>query len=231
MDRHARIAWLAHAYTGLGLVCGGLTLAAGARADVRGAFFWMFLALIIDATDGALARRLRVEERLPHFDGAQLDNLVDYLNYALCPAYLLFALGLLPTGALLVGAVPLVASAYAFSRRDAKTPDGFFTGFPSYWNIVVFYGWCLSLSAGWLAAWLVLFGVLTFVPIRYPAPFKARPLRHLTDPLCVVWVLSLVGLYLQLPTPSGWLVWVSLLYPAYYGAATLWIAWTGQSSG
>ena len=84
----------------------------------------------------------------------------------------------------------------------------------------IFYGWCLSLSAAWLAAWLVLFGILTFVPIRYPAPFKARPLRHLTDPLCVVWVLSLVGLYLQLPTPSGWLVWVSLLYPAYYGAAT-----------
>ena len=129
----SRIAWLAHAYTCLGLVCAGLTLSAGARGDALGAFFWMFLALFIDATDGALARRLRSAERLPHFDGALLDNLVDYINYALCPSYLLFALGLLPSGALALGAVPLVASAYGFSRSDAKTADGFFRGFPSYW--------------------------------------------------------------------------------------------------
>ena len=224
----SRIAWLAHAYTCLGLICAGLTLSSGARGDARGAFFWMFLALFIDATDGALARRLRAAERLPHFDGAQLDNLVDYINYALCPSYLLFALGLLPSGALALGAVPLVASAYGFSRSDAKTADGFFRGFPSYWNIVVFYAWCLRLSTGWLAGWLLLLGALTFVPIRYPTPFKARPLRHLTDTLCVAWALSLIGLYFQLPEPSGWLIWVSLLYPAYYAAAALWLTYADQ---
>ncbi|MFQ6672648.1 MAG: CDP-alcohol phosphatidyltransferase family protein, partial [Candidatus Tectimicrobiota bacterium] len=170
VEPFARLAWLAHAYTGVGLLCAGLTVAAGARGDVRAVFFWMFLALFIDATDGPLARRLRAAERLPQFDGALLDNLVDYLNYALCPAYLLFALGLLPTSALLVGAVPLVASAYGFARRDAKTDDGFFTGFPSYWNLVVFYAWCLQLSVPWVIGWLLILGGLTFVPIRFPAP-------------------------------------------------------------
>ena len=33
----------------------------------------------------------------------------------------------------------LLSSGYGFNREDAKTSDHFFTGFPSYWNIVVFY--------------------------------------------------------------------------------------------
>ena len=35
--------------------------------------------------------------------------------------------------------LPLLASAYGFSQVNAKTPDGFFLGFPSYWNIIAFY--------------------------------------------------------------------------------------------
>ncbi len=221
MEARVRRAWLAHAYTCLGLLCAGLTLAAGARGDARGAFFWMLLALAIDATDGPIARRLDAAEHLPHVDGAMLDNLVDFVNYAVCPTVLLYALELLPAKALALGAVPLVASAYGFARRDAKTADGFFVGFPSYWNLVVFYAWCLQVSAGWLSVWIILFGVLTFIPVRYPAPFRARPLRWLTDPLCGAWILSLVALYAQMPEPAGWLVWLSLLYAVYYGAAAL----------
>ena len=37
---------------------------------------------------------------------------------------------------------------YGFSRDDAKTADHFFTGFPSYWNIVVFYLFVLELPPG-----------------------------------------------------------------------------------
>lgn len=221
MEAQARIAWLAHIYTGLGLVCGGLTLAAGARGDVRKAFFWMFVALLIDATDGPLARALKAEERLPKIDGALLDNLADFLNYVICPVFLLFALKMLPASALALGALPLAASAYGFSRRDAKTADGFFLGFPSYWNLVVFYAWCLKLSAFWISVWLLLLGTLVFAPIRFPAPFKAKPLSRLTDPLCVAWALALVVLYFQLPEPSGWFAWASLTYPAYYFAAAL----------
>lgn len=228
MAADSRLAWLAHAYTCLGLVSGGLTLAAGSRGDVRGAFFWMLIALLIDATDGPLARVLRAEEALPHIDGALLDNLTDFLNYVVCPVYLLFALGMLPKKALAVGAVPLVASAWGFSRRDAKGGDGFFLGFPSYWNLVVFYGWCLKVSAFWLSTWIVALGLLVFVPIRYPAPFKAKPLRHVTDPLCVAWALSLAGLYFQLPKPSSWLLALSLLYPAYYLAAALVLTLRGR---
>ena len=40
---------------------------------------------------------------------------------------------------LAVASVVLLSSAYGFARPDAKTDDHFFTGFPSYWNIVALY--------------------------------------------------------------------------------------------
>ena len=39
----------------------------------------------------------------------------------------------------LVASVVLLSSAYGFGSTDAKTSDHFFTGFPSYWNIVALY--------------------------------------------------------------------------------------------
>ena len=71
-----------------------------------------------------------------------------------------------------MAAAMLLSSAYGFSRKDAKTPDHFFTGFPSYWNVVIFY----LLVAGWSsvvnAAILLTFVVLVFVPIRYVYPSR-----------------------------------------------------------
>ena len=47
--------------------------------------------------------------------------------------------------------VALVASGYGFCQIPAKTTDGYFVGFPSYWNIVAFYLYLLEMT-GWLAA-------------------------------------------------------------------------------
>ena len=106
------------------------------------AVLWLFLAAIfVDGTDGLLARQFRVKEVMPGFDGALLDNIVDYMTYTLAPMVLLWANGFLPDGVWggVVAAVPVLASCYQFCRSDAKTDDHFFLGFPSYWNIVAFY--------------------------------------------------------------------------------------------
>ena len=70
------------------------------------------VALIIDGTDGMLARYLRVSETIPSFDGARLDDIVDYLTYAFAPMVLLWATGRLPDGSFgtLVAVLPLIAS-------------------------------------------------------------------------------------------------------------------------
>ena len=84
--------------------------------------------------------RCACHERLPWFDGAKLDDIVDYLTYVFVPALLRLA-GAAGADAwtLPVACAMLLSSAYGFNRDDAKTTDHFFTGFPSYWNIVVFY--------------------------------------------------------------------------------------------
>ena len=50
----------------------------------------MIAATFVDATDGVLARRARVKEALPGFDGARLDDIVDYLTYVFLPVLLLY---------------------------------------------------------------------------------------------------------------------------------------------
>ena len=62
------------------------------------AALWLFLvAMIIDGTDGFLARKFRVKEAAtPGFDGALLDNIVDYLTYCFAPVVLLWIGGFSP---------------------------------------------------------------------------------------------------------------------------------------
>ncbi len=89
-------------------------------------------ATLVDAVDGALARLARVKERTPQFNGARLDDIVDYLTFVFVPVFILRHDGLLPAGVggLAVAAAVLLSSAYGFSREDAKTAGPFLHGLP-----------------------------------------------------------------------------------------------------
>ena len=184
----------------------------------------MALAVFIDATDGTLARSAKVKELIPWFDGDRLEDIIDYLNYVLVPAYFLIEAGLLPyRDALWLAALPLLASAYGFCHKEAKTSDHFFLGFPSYWNIVVFYFYVLKTPL-WINAFLVvILSFLVFVPIRYIYPSRSPVQRSLMVGLGVLWgVLILLTVY-QLPEPDPNVIFVSLVFPAYYTAVSLWL--------
>ncbi len=134
------MAWLAHVYTATGAMAAFFATAAIFNADYRLAFLWLFVQVVIDATDGFLARALRVKERLPWFDGAKLDDIIDYLCYVFIPALIVWRSQLVPAAwSMPVVAAMLLSSAYGFNRTDAKTEDHYFLGFPSYWNIVALY--------------------------------------------------------------------------------------------
>ncbi|MFQ5665921.1 MAG: CDP-alcohol phosphatidyltransferase family protein, partial [Candidatus Binatia bacterium] len=211
-------AWSVHLYTAFGAVLGFLALEATARSRYGLAFIWLAVATVIDSTDGTLARRMRVKQLLPHFDGARLDDIVDYLNYVVVPMVLAYHAALVPRGlvGLAIATLPLLASGYGFCQIDAKTDDHFFKGFPSYWNVVVFYFYTLR-SASWFnVTMLVLFSVLVFVPIRYLYPSRTPTARRTTHVLGILWAVCLVVLLLQFPTPSRRLAQLSLFFPVYY---------------
>ena len=226
----AWVAWIAHAYTGLGLVLAAgmaVCIFRGGAEAYRLAFALMLAACLVDSTDGSLARRLKVKRLLPHFDGAKLDDLIDFLTFTSLPLALVWRAELVPPGLQWVLVVALLASAYGFCQVPAKTSDGFFVGFPSYWNIVAFYLYVLHLP-GWAAAALILmFAALTFVPSYYLYPSRGATLSRTTNFLGGVWVVLLIAILLRLPTavpPADaeaerqtlYLAIVSLFYPIYY---------------
>ncbi len=220
-------AWAVHTYTACGVIAGFLSLQAIVLSRPRSAFVWMLVAVLIDATDGALARAVQVRRVLPWFDGAKLDDIVDYFTYVIIPAVFLYQFQLLPvSGTLLFVAALLLSSAYGFCQAEAKTQDFFFTGFPSYWNILAFY-----LYAGGTPIWLngslvLLLAIGVFIPIRYIYPTRTVRLRFLTNVLGAIWVCVLLLLLSQLPHPQPWLVMASLYYPFYYTALSFYFHFT-----
>ena len=210
-------AWLVHLYTASSALFGFLALTRIFYDRYRDAFFWLAVAVLVDATDGVLARRVQVASRLPLFDGAKLDDIVDYITYVFVPAFFIWHALLVPDRWTMAAAgAVLLSSAYGFNRRDAKSADHFFTGFPSYWNIVAFYlyvgGWPREVN---LAILLLLAG-LVFVPIGYVYPSRTPVLRTLTVVLGLVWGTLMLVLLWQMPGVSRPVFWVSLAFPVYY---------------
>jgi phosphatidylcholine synthase len=218
------IAWLVHAYTASGIVLAFLATRATFRGDYRTAFFWLALQVAVDATDGVLARRAQVSRRIPWFDGAKLDDIVDYLTYVFVPAIVLWHAALVPEPwSFVVVAALLLSSAYGFNTADAKTSDHFFTGFPSYWNIVVFYLLVAGFSGVTNAAILLAFAILVFVPIRYIYPSRTVAWRAMTMISGTAWGASLLVMLWTYPAVSRPLFWASLAYPVYYFALSLYL--------
>ena len=217
-------AWLVHLYTASGAVLAFLAVRALFEHDYRTAFFWLWMQVAVDASDGWFARRARVAERIPWFSGIKLDDIVDYITYVFVPALFVWRSLLVPDAwAVGVAAAMLLSSAYGFSRTDAKTPDHFFTGFPSYWNVVTFYLLVAKWPATLNATILVILAVFVFVPIRYVYPSRTSVARTLTNVLGVVWAGLMLLMLWQYPAVGRAVFIASLVFPLYYVALSFWL--------
>jgi phosphatidylcholine synthase len=215
-------AWGVHLYTASGVVFAFLGLLATLRDEARVAFFWMIAATFVDATDGVLARIADVKRYAAALDGTHLDDIVDYLTYVFLPAFLVYHFGLVPaTWGIAVVAAMLLSSAFGFTLADAKSDDHFFTGFPSYWNIVALYLFVLGLSPAANAAVLIALAALIFVRVGYVYPSRTPALRGTTVSLGSVWAMAVVAIVWLLPSPPRALVIASLLFPVYYFVLSL----------
>ena len=211
-----------HAYTGIGAVLAFIAAQAIVHGDDRRALASLFAATIVDATDGAFARRARVKDVLPEVDGGRIDDIVDYLTFVFLPLLLLDASGgLYRVAALPVIAVVLLSSLYGFVAPDAKSSDHFFTGFPSYWNIVVLYLLLFQVSPAYNALILLSFSALVFVRVGYVYPSRTPTLRVLTLTLGVAWGILLAAIIWLWPSPPRWLSIASLVFPVYYTVLSL----------
>jgi phosphatidylcholine synthase len=217
-------AWAVHAYTAFGAVAAFAAVLAIIDGAFRTAFLWLVTATVVDATDGMLARLARVSERTPAFDGARLDDIVDYLTYVFVPMLLLYRAGSLPEGlAPAIAALVLLSSAYGFASADAKSEDSFFTGFPSYWNIVAVYLVAAALPPAANAMVLIVLSGLVFVRIGYIYPTRTPILRGLTLTLGSIWAVAIIAIIVAMPDVPGGLIIGSLFFPVYYMVLSVWL--------
>ena len=164
-----------HLYTASGaLLAFAATAEIGsARPDPRRVFLLLTVAVLVDATDGTLARRWEVKRWLPAIDGRTIDDIVDYLTYSFVPLLLVWRMGWLPDPGILWVAPALLASLFGFANRGAKDEGGgFFLGFPSYWNVVAFYAGFIHrlYGPGANAAVVLVLAVATLLPVRFLYP-------------------------------------------------------------
>jgi phosphatidylcholine synthase len=215
--RQRRRAWLVHAYTGTGAVLAFLAAWGVVHGYDRVSLGALFVATLVDATDGMLARRARVKEVLPDVDGGRIDDIVDFMTFVLVPMMMLEASGGLYTLTMLpVVAIVMLSSLYGFVAPDAKSSDHFFTGFPSYWNIVVLYLLLFRVPPGANAIILLALSALIFVRIGYIYPSRTPTFQKTTLVLGGVWTVAIGAIIWLWPSPPAWLSIGSLLFPVYY---------------
>ncbi|CAN5750501.1 CDP-alcohol phosphatidyltransferase family protein [soil metagenome] len=216
--------WVVHAYTASGAVLAFMAVLATLQDRYRDAFLLLAATIVVDATDGILARWARVRELTPGFDGARLDDIVDYLTFVFVPALILIRAGDLPPGwGVAVAAGMLLSSGYGFASLDAKTDDHYFTGFPSYWNIVALYLHAARTPPVFNAVLLVVLAVLVFVRIKYIYPSRTPTLLRTTNVLGVVWGAMMVAVLFMLPDVPPSLLTASLFFPIYYTVVSFWL--------
>ncbi len=224
------LGWCVHGYTALGLVIAGIIavlLMEGGPGAFRLSFLLMLVATVVDSTDGTLARKVRIKEAVPSFDGRRLDDIIDFLTYTFLPLLLIYRARILPPGYEPCLLLPLVASVYGFCQVQAKTDDGYFLGFPSLWNIVAVYLYALPFGSWTSLAMVVVLALLTFVPSRYLYPSLPGKFNRVMTILSIPWTIALVWMIWKLPDTDSRLDpmtlrvgWLSMIYPVlYFGAS------------
>ena len=164
-------AFSVHIFTALGAGIALLAQLEAVREHWAAMFAWLGIALVIDALDGPIARRLDVIRVQPNWSGEVLDLVVDFVTYVFVPAYAITASGLLlPLAAPLLGIGIVVSSALYFADRRMKSEDNHFRGFPALWNAAAFYLFLLRLSPGTSSLIVAILIVLTFVPFHVLHP-------------------------------------------------------------
>ncbi len=215
-------AYAVHVYTASGIAFAFLATAEMMRsqANARTVLLWLIAAVLVDATDGPLARRWQVKKYATAIDGRTIDDILDYLTFTFIPLLLVWRMEWLPAGSSLFIILAMLASLLGFANVHAKFDDaGFFLGFPSYWNIYAIYAGLLAQRTALWVPLVLLIGltILTLLPVRFIYPNRAPlPWRKPVLIGAGIWLLLILAMLPNYPSVPDWLLWLSLIYPLCY---------------
>jgi phosphatidylcholine synthase len=210
------MAYGVHVFTALGAALGFLALKAALEGDITLSFCWLAAALIVDAADGPMARRLNVQETASRYDGATLDLVVDFITYVFVPAAILLRPEVIgaPFG-LIAGLVIVISSALYFADTTMKTHDWWFRGFPAVWNVVLFYIVIFKPPSLLTLVLCAVLAAMMFLPVVFVHPIRVRRWRAATLVMLVIWASASASALWQGLEPDG-LTKAALLLGALY---------------
>lgn len=161
-----------------------------------------------------------------------MDDIIDFLTYTFLPLLLVWRMNWVPDPALLWIAPAVVASLFGFCNVGAKhEEEGYFLGFPSYWNIVAFYiGLWYPLMGPWPGAVLILLlTIATLLPLKFLYPNLAPPpWKTVTIIGGVLWAIAFSWMLWNYQRVPQWLIWASLIYPVGYLVLSMYLDWNSR---
>lgn len=180
-----------HLLTASGAALALLSVLAAFQGDWTAVFVWLGLALLVDGMDGPLARRFRIKERLPKWDGAAIDVVVDYTTYVFVPAIVVArAMELSPPVGAALGVIVAVTAALYYADTRMKQPDNSFRGFPVVWNMAVFVLFAFLPPPEVTTAIVLVLAIMTFMPVNFVHPVRVQRWRRVTLGFLAVWLLT-----------------------------------------
>ncbi|MDO5048334.1 MAG: phosphatidylcholine synthase [Actinomycetaceae bacterium] len=201
-------AWLVHIFTMTGMAFAALATLALIEGAITRMWMWLGAALIVDSIDGFFARRYRVKEVLPWFDGGILDITIDYITWTFIPAMFMYTnldMGPKPLAGILMVLV-LTTSMLCYANENWKSVDYYFYGFPAAWNIVAVILYVLQPGKYVNIITVAVFIVLTIVPFYWTHPFRVKRFMALNLTATVVWITATAWLVLIFPAQPAWLM-------------------------
>ncbi|WBU57137.1 CDP-alcohol phosphatidyltransferase family protein [Paracoccus sediminicola] len=205
-----------HLLTASGAVFSMLAMLAAVEEKWSAMFLWLLVALVVDGVDGPLARRYRVTENWPLYDGVIMDMIIDFLTYVFIPAFALFESGLLPgwTGWFAIIVITYGSVLY-FSDTRMKTKDYSFAGFPACWNMLVLVLFALKPNFWIILILVILLTVAMFSNVKFIHPVRTKRWRALSLPVAAAWVSFALWAILVDFHPASWANWGLVLTSIY----------------
>jgi len=160
--------FLVHLWTlsGLALSMGGIFALFHNQNDLAARL--IFFPIVIDFTDGTLARRFRVKERIPLVSGEYIDMITDVVSLTFVPMVFFWRNGVfLPHLGIPICLLAAMTCSLKYSMKENVLRQGFSLGStPIFFSIFLFY--FLGLDPLWPTLYTAVLIVLCLAPIKYP---------------------------------------------------------------
>ena len=160
--------FVVHLWTMAGIAFAAFALKATVEGDFDTAARLLFGVLLVDFTDGTLARYLKVKQRMPLISGEIIDYIHDLLGLTFVPMFFFWKAGLFlePYGFALVVTATLAATLKYAMKANLLTLGYSLGAPPIFLSILLFY--FLEFGPMLSTLFTVILITLVLLPIRFP---------------------------------------------------------------